>query len=663
MAAINQDDEPPTSSGSHMNRPVFIISAVTILGISLWGVLDPVLAGEVFAAVQSWIIDNLGWFYALAIAVFLVFCLILGLGPLGQIKLGPDHSEPEFGYISWFAMLFSAGMGIGLMFFGVAEPLTHFDSPPLGEGGTPEAARQAVVLTIFHWGIHGWAVYAVVGLALAFFSFRHDLPLSLRSALYPLIGERFNGPIGHAVDIFSVVGTMFGIATSLGLGAFQINAGLNFLFGLEETVIAQLVIIAAITLMATVSAVAGLDAGIKRLSELNILLALLILFVVIAFGPTVFLAQALLQNTGSYLGSFIERTFMLYVFEPTDWVGDWTLFYWAWWMSWSPFVGMFIARISRGRTIREFIAGVILVPTLVTAIWFTAFGNAAIAFAMEGATELTDAAINNTPVALFLFLQHFPFPQVTSVLATLLVVTFFVTSADSGALVIDTITAGGSEDAPVWQRIFWAISEGVVASALLLAGGLTALQTATLLGALPFTIALLFVCYGLYRGLALERARRISSQKPRRPALAGTPSLNWQRRLANILSHPTKADAQKYIKETVEPALADVAKELQSRGIEAETSAAEGEAQLRAGEEDEATEFRYSVQMRRYAIPGYALGALAQEHNERQHYYRAEVYLREGGKSYDLMGYSKEQVIADVLSQYERHLHVLELVD
>src|SRR5690606_8541170 len=425
--------------------------------------------------------------------------------------LGPDHSTPDYSYASWFAMLFAAGMGIGLMFFGVAEPIMHFVDPPVGDPLTAAAARQSMRITFFHWGIHAWAIYGVVALSLAYFGFRHGLPLRIRSSLYPLIGERIYGPIGHAVDNFAVLGTIFGLATSLGFGVIQINAGLNYLLGVEVSVLVQVILIAVITLIATVSVVAGLDKGIRRLSEFNMLMAALLLAVVLMAGPTLHLLQAFVQNTGVYVSILFSVTFNLYAYEPTSWLGGWTLFYWGGWIAWSPCVGMFIARISRGRTVREFVTGVLLVPLGFTFMWMTIYGNTALHMvAIEGVTGLSDAVAADTSVALFRFLEELPLTSITSILAVLLVAIFFVTSSDSGSLVIDMLTSKFEEESPVWQRIFWALLEGTVAIALLIAGGLGALQAATLASALPFTVIMLLMCWGLFRALRLDVMKRAS---------------------------------------------------------------------------------------------------------------------------------------------------------
>jgi len=635
---------------------VFLVSAALVAAIVLCGVVAPEAVGEVFTAVQAWVMDRLGWFYLLSVAVFLFFVLYLALSRHGQVKLGPNHSEPEFSYGSWFAMLFSAGMGIGLVFFGVAEPVMHFTTPPVGEGGTVEAARAAMRITFFHWGVHAWAIYAVVGLALAYFGFRHGLPLTVRSAFYPLLGKRIYGPIGQGIDIFAVLGTVFGVATSLGLGVLQINAGLAHLVGVPEGLVAQVVLIAVITGMATISVVLGLDAGIRRLSVFNMVLAVLLLLFVAVAGPTVFLLKALVQNTGGYIDDFVTRTFLLYAYEPNDWIAGWTLFYWAWWISWSPFVGMFIARISRGRTIREFVLGVLFVPTGFTLVWMTVFGNTAIWLQFSGLTTVVSETVaNSVPLALFAFLEQFPFAAVTSSLATLLVVTFFVTSADSAALVIDTITAGGTEETPAWRRVFWAVLTGAVAAVLLFAGGLTSLQTATIASALPFTIVMLAMCYGLLKALHLESLRATILQAP--PTTVGGAG-TWQRQLHTILHHPSRAEVLAFLAEVAAPALEAVTRELRSRGVEATLLREEERIRLVAmpGTREE---FRYGIRARSYALPSFAYFERKAQADGRSRYYRAEVFLREGGQDYDVMGYGRDELIADVLAQYERHLNFL----
>jgi len=370
-------DSEPVKAG--INAPVFYPSVALIGVLVVFGGAFPDMADTFFTAMQGWLIKTFGWFYMAAIGTYLIFCILLAVSRYGAFRLGPDHSEPDFSYLSWFAMLFSAGMGIGLMFYGVAEPVLHYANPAQGEGSTAVAAREAMGITFFHWGMHAWSVYAVVGLSLAYFSFRRNLPLRMSSALYPLIGKRIYGPIGHTVDVLAVFGTLFGVATSLGLGAQQVSSGLNFLFNVPEGLGTQIILIAIITAMATTSVVLGLDGGIRRISELNLWLAAALLLFVLVMGPTLFIFQSLFQNFGNYVSGIMDMTFNSYIYtggEDTDsFMSSWTLFYWSWWISWSPFVGMFVARVSRGRTIREFVLGVLLVPVGATFLWLTAFGD------------------------------------------------------------------------------------------------------------------------------------------------------------------------------------------------------------------------------------------------------------------------------------------------
>ena len=541
---------------STINRPVFFSAALFTLLLVGFAIAAPKTAQNLFESIQRWILGNASWFYILVVAIILLSVAFLAISRYGDIKLGPDHSEPDYRNFTWFAMLFSAGMGIGLMFFGVAEPVMHFMSPPVGEGATAAAARESMKITFFHWGLHAWAIYAVVALTLAFFSFRHGLPLTLRSALYPLIGNRIHGPIGHAVDVFAIIGTVLGVATSLGLGVAQMNSGLNHLFGIPVGVIPQIILIVITCGLATLSVASGLDKGIRILSEANMVLAVILLLFVLVAGPTVFLLQTFVQNTGAYLSDIVNKTFNLYAYEPSDWIGGWTLFYWGWWIAWSPFVGLFIARISRGRTIREFVSGVLLVPAGFTLFWMTVFGDTAIHFILvDGVKGFAETVKDDNALALFAFFELLPWSSVMSVFAIAMVAVFFVTSADSGALVVDLLASGGADRTPVWQRIFWSLAMGAVAIALLLADGLTALQTATIASALPFSIILLLSLWGLFKALKLDatkRGIRYQSLTLSRPTRGGQ---SWERRLRNMVMMPRRAHVVRFVSDVVTPAL------------------------------------------------------------------------------------------------------------
>ena len=506
--------------GLDIHNPVFVVSSLVIVAFVTFALAFQGMATEALGALRPWLTNTFDWFFMAAGNLFVVVCLVLIVTPYGSIRIGGQSAVPEFSYLGWFAMLFAAGMGIGLMFFGVIEPMYHTLNPPLGvDAADTEAARSlGMAATIFHWGLHPWAIYAVVALALAFFCYNRGLPLTVRSAFFPLLGDRVWGWFGHVIDTLAVFATLFGLATSLGFGAQQATAGLNYLFGIPATDLTRIVLIACITAAALFSVVMGLDAGVKRLSEINMSLAFLLLLFVVAVGPTWQIVTGLVDNTLAYVA---------YLPALSNWIGreddafmhGWTTFYWAWWISWSPFVGMFIARVSKGRTVREFMIAVLLVPTAVSILWMTAFGGTAVTqYLDQGYTGVVGAIDNWTPeLSLFLMAEQLPLTAVVSFVGIVLVIVFFVTSSDSGSLVIDTITAGGKVDAPVAQRVFWCLFEGLVAIALLLGGGLAALQAASVATGFPFAIVLVFMCVSVIVGLHSER--RLISKTP--PVAAG----------------------------------------------------------------------------------------------------------------------------------------------
>ncbi|MBY9067978.1 BCCT family transporter [Hyphomonas sp. WL0036] len=639
-----------------INRPVFFGSISIILVFLSIGIIFPGRAEHMFGALQRSLLDTFGWLYLLVVAIILVAVLLMCLGRYGRLKLGPDDATPDFSFVSWLAMLFAAGMGIGLMFYAVGEPMSHFMAPPTAEPRTVEATREAMAVTFFHWGIHAWAIYAVVGLSLAYFGYRYNLPLTIRSGLYPLLKERINGPIGHAVDIFAIVGTMFGIATSMGFGVSQINAGLNYLIGLPIGPAVQLPLIAVITLLATISVVTGLDKGVRILSETNLVVAVLLMIFVLILGPTTELLRDFVQNIGLYLDSLLLRTFNIYAYEPTPWIDAWTLFYWTWWISWSPFVGMFIARISRGRTVREFVTAVLFIPAGFTFFWMTVFGNTAIFFDTGiAAGELGKAVSEDISVALFKFFEYLPFPVITSTLAVTLVAIFFITSSDSGSLVIDSIAAGGETETTTGQRVFWCVMEGVVAGALLLAGGLGALQSATIASALPFTFVLLALVWSLIVGMRADLHQIAQSTQRRTPGMQPAAGLTWQRRLALILHAPTEAEVRKFISREVRPALDQVAEELSSKGLATHIVDDEkGGVALRSPAEG-MRDFIYGV-----SVVPQRLASISPLRAKPEFRFEARTYFASGGRGYDVMGMHRDQLIADILVQFERYLTVLQ---
>ncbi|PKQ61240.1 choline transporter [Labilibaculum filiforme] len=506
MSKIIRSDKK-TFLGIKANGPVFITSLLVIFTLVCTTLIVGKPMEQWFAHTQDYVADKVGWLFILLVNGLLIYALYLGFGKFSDIRIGGKDAKPEFSRKGWFSMLFSAGMGIGLLFWSVAEPIFHFNSNPFLKttGGDVFAAKTAMGITFLHWGVHAWALYAIVGVALAFFTFNKKLPLTIRSIFYPLLGDKIYGPIGDIIDIISVIATIFGLATSLGLGAQQINAGLGYLFQVEISNAVQIIIIVAITILATLSLILGLDKGIRKLSEWNMQLAIFLLVFMLIVGPTLFIFKSFIQNIGHYIDTFFEMSFWTNSYNGVDkvknWQSSWTVFYWAWWISWSPFVGIFIARISKGRTIKEFIFGVLLVPTLLTMLWLTVFGGSAIYQELMGNHAITEAVNKNVATAIYHLLEQYPLTTFSSILTVILVASFFVTSSDSGSFVVDTLTSGGRHDAPKGQKIFWASMEGLLAAVLLVGGGLKALQTASILTAIPFAVILIIMCYSFHKSL------------------------------------------------------------------------------------------------------------------------------------------------------------------
>ncbi|RBQ30904.1 choline transporter [Arcobacter sp. FW59] len=642
-------------------KPVFIPAVVFITLLVIFTFINPALSKDIFTTTKNFIADKFGWLYMLSVSIFTIFALFLAFSPYGKFKLGPDQSKPDYSNFSWFSMLFSAGMGIGIMFWGVAEPIVHYANPPIGEQSI-QSAKDAMGIVFFHWGLNAWSIYAIVGLVLAYFSFRHGLPLTIRSALYPLIGDKIYGKIGHSVDTIAVLGTIFGVATTLGFGVLQINSGLNYVFDVEVGINTQIILIVFICAIALASVISGLDSGIKKLSILNVYLAGFLLLFVFVAGPTFYLFDAFIQNIGTYLSSIVEKTFNLYTYEEkSSWMSSWTLFYWAWWISWAPFVGMFIARVSRGRTIREFIIGVLFLPAGFTFLWMTVFGNSALySILNEGYTILATAVSNDVSIALFKFLELYPFSTITSIFAIVLVAVFFITSSDSGSLVVDTISSGGKINNPVWQRVFWAISQGVVAIAMLLAGGLEALQSASIIIALPFALVMLVSCWGVFKALNLELIRSESLKHHMNAGRHGKISGTWNSRLSRIIEFPKVAETKRFINEDIIEAMNTVETELEKYSwiVEVSNDKEKAISKLRV-EHSNDFDFIYEVRARNYDTPPYAYPDSVNPTKEQKKYARAEVFLQDGNKAYDIYGYDVDAIITDIIDQFEKHRHFL----
>ena len=653
--------EQANKAPAKLNKFVFLSSSIIIILFVFFATVFTEKMSFVLASLQQTMVNRFGWFYLLSVAIFLFFSIGLAASSYGTIKLGPEHSEPDFSYSAWFAMLFSAGMGIGLLFFGVAEPIEHYLYPPVEMLNEIEAAQQAMSITFFHWGVHAWAIYAIVGLSLAYFGFRHGLPMSMRSALFPIIGDRAYGITGDIVDVFAIIGTVFGVATTLGLGVMQMQAGITFMFGVPEGHTLLLGLIGVITLFAIISVVMGLDGGMRRLSELNLVFAVLLMAFVLFSGPTWKLLQFFVENIGNYLNSIVKETFTLYAYNPTEWIGNWTLFYWAWWISWSPFVGMFIARVSRGRTIREYLIGVLFVPAGFTFIWMTIFGNTAIAMQMADVVNLGAVVADDMPLTIFVFLNSFPWGNIASYVALLLITTFFITSMDSGSLVIDMIGHGGSTKTRVVTRIFWALTFGILAAVLIILGGLEALQAVVLVGAFPFIFVMLLICAGLLRGLQMESLRqRVSISSPQ--VMVASSRASWEKRLRAIINHPRYEKVKEFVAETATPALKRVAAELKKQKVKATLAQADDHVRIEVHQGEEIN-FIYKVQLKSYTTPSFAFPRFENDEDKQKKYCRAEVHLLEGNQYYDIMGYTIEEVIEDVLSQYDKHMQFLHLAD
>ncbi|HHK2656553.1 TPA: choline BCCT transporter BetT [Pseudomonas aeruginosa] len=652
-----------------MNPPVFYGAAILILLFAAVVIGFPQRAGEWLLAAQTWASQTVGWYYLLAMTLYLIFVVVTALSGYGKIKLGADHDEPEFSYLSWAGMLFAAGISITLFFFCVSEPLTHFLQPPQGEAGTQEAARQAMELLFLHWGLHGWGVFALVAMALAYFAYRHNLPLALRSALYPLIGKRINGPIGYTVDCFGIIATVFGLGADMGFGVLQLNSGLDYLYAIPHTHAVQMVLIVLMMGAAISVAVSGVDKGIRILSDINMLLACSLLLFVLFAGPTQHLLNTLVQNVGDYLGHLPGKSFDLYAYGgPSDWLGSWTVFYWAWWIAWAPFVGLFIARISRGRTIREFVFGVLFIPLGFTLAWMSIFGNSALEQALGGASELGRVAIEQPSMALYQMLQNYPWSRAVITVTALVSFVFFVTSADSGTVVLSTLSAhGGSadDDGPKWLRLFWGSVTALVTGGLLFAGSIDALKSAVVLTSLPFSLILLLMMWGLHKAFYMESQRQRARSHSLAPLMSGNGkrSGGWKRRLSQAVHFPSRDEVYRFMNDVVRPAISEVSEVFREKGLAVDAQLDPGNASLSLeighGEQHR---FLYQVLMRGYFTPSFARAGMGGLHLKNRRYFRAEVHLAEGSQDYDLMGYTKEQIINDMLDQYERHLQFLHLV-
>lgn len=613
---------------------------------------------------KSGIFANFSWFYVLAFSVFLGFLVILSVSSLGNIKLGNDEEEPEFGFLSWLAMLFAAGMGVGLMFFGVAEPLTHYLSD-ITTGTAEHKQQEALLHTLFHWGIHAWAVYGTIALALAYFGFRYKLPLALRSCFYPLLKERINGKLGDLIDIMALLATLFGIITTLGFGASQLGAGLHQLGWISENSFSlQMVVIVVVMSLAIFSAISGVGKGVKILSELNLTLAFCLLIFVLVAGPTLYLLSAFSDNIGTYLSNLVQLSFKTYVYEQehTGWFSGWTILYWAWWCSWAPFVGLFIARISKGRTIREFIFGVLVVPSLFGVLWFTVFGNTAIWLNDGEAAGTLGQMISSPETLLFKFLDYLPLSGVTGLVSLVVISLFFITSADSGIYVLNNIASRDkSLTAPRWQAVMWGVLMSVVAIVLMQSGGLANLQAMTLLVALPFAMLMLLMCFSLWKGLNADKKYFDTKVNPTSIFWTGD---KWKERLEQMMNQTQEKDILRFLKHTVLPAMRELRQELIGKyelSVQINTLFEQDEPAVELVIQKESMrDFMYGVKSVGREVSTQLINDDNLPHIQHSMTYEPYTYFFDGRVGYDVQYMDQDELIADMLKHYERYLSLLD---
>ncbi|MGV8940963.1 MAG: choline BCCT transporter BetT [Lysobacter sp.] len=649
---------------AHINWSVLLISSAVILVFSVWAIFLPETARTTMKQAVDFIATNLGWYYVLTMALVIGFVLWVALSKEGDVRLGPDDSRPQYKLATWVAMLFAAGVGIDLLFFSVTGPVVQYLTPPSGDGATAAALQDAVVWTMFHYGIAGWAVYALLGMAMGYFAYRWHMPLSIRAALYPLLGNRVSGPLGHGISIIALVGTVFGVATSMGIGVVLLNVGFARIFGLEQGLTLQIALVIGAVILTIGATTSGVDRGIRWISELNLWSALAMMVFILVAGQTAFLLNALVENIGRFLVTLPARMLQTFAYRAggSDWMGSWTLFFWAFWLAWGPFVGVFLARISRGRTLREFVIAAITVPVLCDFIIVSFFGNSALYQVLQGNTAFAELAVQSPERGWYALLEMFPGAIFLISLATFSGLLFYLTSANSGAMVMSNFSASipnPAQDGPKWLRIFWAVLTAVLTIAMLLAGGVVTMEYATLIFALPVTMIAYLVMASFYKALRMERAER-EGEVLRRPSIAPSggpvPERSWKQRLGHLLTFPSRREITQFLDRTARPALDDVAAEFRNEGYQVEragvTNAIGIEEPLLRVSMDAPSPFHYQVSVIEAPVPTFS-GKMARETDV---YYRLEVATQTGAGGYDLMGLTKQQVIDDVLERYEAYL-------
>ncbi|WP_113718394.1 choline BCCT transporter BetT [Arthrobacter dokdonensis] len=653
-----------------VNWRVFIISAAIILAFSVWAMVMPAHAKDTMHSVVTWIATNLGWYYVLTITLVVLFVLWVAFSKEGSVRLGPDHSRPQYNLFTWVAMLFAAGVGIDMLFYSVTGPVTQYMSPPSGTGQTAASAQDAVIWTMFHYGIAGWSIYALLGMAMGYFAFRWGMPLSIRAALYPLLGKRVRGAAGDVIDIFALVGTVFGVATSMGIGVVLLNVGFAWLFGLQEGLALQIALVVVAVIMTVAACTSGVDKGIRVISELNLWAAGAMMLYILVTGKTSFLLNAMVENIGRFIFTLPERTLQTFAYESggADWMAGWTLFFWAFWLAWGPFVGLFLARISRGRTLREFVIAAITAPVLCDFFIVSIFGNSALSEVLGGNKAFAEEAIKSPEHGWYSLLEMFPGAPFLIGLATLSGLLFYLTSANSGAMVMSNFSSSipdPSVDGAKWLRIFWALLTAILTVAMLVAGGVATMEYATLIFALPVTVIAYLVMASFSKVLRMERAEREGQVMRRRSVAAHggqAPEKTWRQRLARLRSYPSNKAVAQFVDRVVQPALADVANEFKQLGYHAELAATPNaetgidEYTLVVNMEDHRN-FHYQVAAVEAPVPMFGGRSMSRQIDV---YYRLEVFTQTGTEGYDLMGLTDQQVINDVLDRYEAHLSFLQ---
>ncbi|MET3175713.1 UNVERIFIED_ORG: choline/glycine/proline betaine transport protein [Arthrobacter sp. UYCu721] len=673
MSVIDKGRDPVSAQlivnrGPRVNWRVFIIASVIIIAFSIWAILFPADADGTMKTVVAWIAENLGWFYVLTVTVVIGFVLWVALSKVGSVRMGPDHSRPQYKLFTWVAQLFAAGVGIDMLFYSVTGPITQYMNPPEGQGQTAAAAQDAVVWTMFHYGIAGWSMYALLGMAMGYFAYRWGTPLSIRAVLYPLLGKRVRGGLGDAIDIVTLVGTVFGVATAMGIGVVLLNVGFSLMFGLEQGLALQIALVIVAVILTIASCTSGVDKGIRWIAELNIWAAAALLLYILVTGQTSFLLNSLVENIGRFTVTLPGRTLQTFAYEEggSEWMAGWTLFFWAFWLAWGPFVGLFLARISRGRTLREFVIAAITAPVLCDFLVVSIFGNSAMHEVLNGNTEFAQLAMDSPERGWYALLEMFPGAAFLIGLGTLSGMLFYLTSANSGAMMMSNFSStisDPSHDGAKWLRIFWAILTAVLTIAMLVAGGVTTMEHATLIFALPVTIIAWLVMISFSKALRVERAEREGQMlRQQSKAVHGShgPDRTWRQRLAGIRSYPSKKELAQFMERTVQPALAELVGEFIEQGHQATLDIAPNEHTGVSGYALVVTipdhrDFLYQVQGVEAPVPTFG----GRTFHEADVYYRAEVFSPTGSEGYDLMGVTHQQIIDDVLARYEGHLGFL----